>query len=78
MEAGCALTLTKDECVVRYNDAIILQGKKDPTTNLYALLLGTPGMTSQHVTSVLPLATPVVANTNAHSATEIAFFTHTV
>jgi hypothetical protein len=35
-------------------------------------------MTSQHAKSILPLAAPVVANAHAHSAMQIAFFTHTV
>ncbi len=42
------------------------------------LPLGSPGMISQHAKRVLPLAAPVVANTHAHSATQIAFFLHTV
>jgi hypothetical protein len=35
-------------------------------------------MTFQHITSVLPSAAPVVANTHACTATQIVFFTHTV
>jgi hypothetical protein len=42
------------------------------------LLLGSLGMTSQHAKHVLPLAAPVVADTHAHSATQIAYFTHTI
>jgi hypothetical protein len=35
-------------------------------------------MTSQHAKHVLPSAAPVVADAHAHSATQIAFFTHTM
>ncbi len=78
MDAGCEVTFMKNECIVKYNGATILRGKKDTTTDLWTLPLGTPGMTSQHITNVLPLAAPVFANAHAHSATQIAFFTHTV
>jgi hypothetical protein len=77
-EAGCAVTFTKNECIVKYNCATILCSKKDARTNLWVFPLGTPGMTSQHVTRVLSLAAPVFAGAHAHSATQIAFFTHTV
>jgi hypothetical protein len=43
-----------------------------------ALLLGSPGMTSQHAKRVLLSAAPVVADAHTHSATQIAFFTHIV
>jgi hypothetical protein len=62
---------------VRYNGKVILSGTKDPATNLWTLLLGTPGMTSQHK-NVLPLAALVIANAHAYSTTQIAFFMHTV
>jgi hypothetical protein len=77
-EAGCEVTFTRDKCNVRYNDDIILQGEKDLATGLCTLPLGSSGMTSQHAKGVLPLAAPVVAGAHAHSATQIAFFTHTV
>jgi hypothetical protein len=77
-EAGCEVTFTHDECVVRYNNKIILWGEKDPSMDLWTLPLGSQDMTSQHANCVLPLAAPVVANTHAHPAVQIAFSTHTV
>jgi hypothetical protein len=45
-EAGCNVTFTKGDCVVKYNGNIILQGEKDPATDLWTLPLGSQGMTS--------------------------------
>ncbi len=75
---GCEVTFTCDKCIVCYKNDIILQGGKDPATDLWTLPLGSPGMTFQHAKRVLPLAAPVVANAHAHSDTQIAFFTHIV
>jgi hypothetical protein len=77
-EAGCKVTFTHDECVIRYNNKIILWGEKDPSTDLRTLPLGSQGMTPQHANCVLPLAAPVVADAHAHPAVQIAFVTHTV
>jgi hypothetical protein len=77
-EAGCKVMFEKHHCVVRYHVRVILKGIKDPITDLWTLPLENAGMTSQHVRNVLLLAAPVVANTHAHIATQIAFFTHTV
>jgi hypothetical protein len=77
-EAGCKVTFTHDECVVRYNNKISLRGEKDPSTDLWTLPLGSQGMTSQHTNCVLLLAAPVIANAHAHPAVQIAFFVHTV
>jgi hypothetical protein len=77
-KAGCEVTFTCNKCIVCYKNNIILQGEKDPATNLWTLPLGSPGMTSQNAKRVLPLAAPVVADAHAHSAMQIAFFTHTM
>jgi hypothetical protein len=77
-EAGCEVTFTHDECVVHYNNKIILRGEKDPSMDLWTLPLGSQDMTSQHANCVLPLAAPVVAKAHAHPAIQIAFFAHTV
>jgi hypothetical protein len=77
-EAGCEVTFTHDECVVRYNNKIILRGEKDPSRDLWTLPLGSQGMTSQHANCVLLSAAPVVVNAHAHPAVQIAFFTHWV
>ncbi len=39
---------------------------------------GTPDTTTQHITSVLLSAAPVIANAHAHLTTQIAILTHTV
>ncbi len=57
-EAGCNVTFTKGDCVVKYNGNIILQGEKDPAMDPWTLTLGSQGMTSQHDMSTLPLAAP--------------------
>jgi hypothetical protein len=77
-KAGCKVTFPHDECVVHYNNKIILWGEKDPSTDLWTLKLGSQGMTSQHANCILPLVAPVIANAHAHPAIQIAFFTHTV
>jgi hypothetical protein len=77
-EAGCDVTFTKGDCIVMYNGKIILRGEKDPSTDLWTLLLGSHDMTSQHATSTLPLAAPDFANAHAQPAVQIAFFAHTV
>ncbi len=53
-EAGCNVMFTKGDCVVKYSENIILQGEKKPATDLWTLLLGSQGMTSQRDMSMLP------------------------
>ncbi len=77
-KAGCEVTFTHNKCIVCYKNNIILQGEKDLATDLWTLLLGSPGMTSQHAKRALSSAAPVIADAHAHSAMQIAFFTHTV
>jgi hypothetical protein len=76
-KAGCKVTFTTTECIVRYKNRIILRGAKDPVTDLWMLPLGTASMTSQPP-SRLPSAALCVTNAHAHSPLQIAFFTHTV
>ena len=52
-EAGCDITFTKGDCIIKYNGNIILKGKKDPSTDLWTLPLGKYDMTSQHSHSIL-------------------------
>ena len=75
-KAGCDVTFTKTECVVRYQGRIILQGAKDPATVLWTLPLGLGGMTSQPADKLLSVA-PKVTDTHANQSLQIAFFTHT-
>jgi hypothetical protein len=78
-DAGCTVTFDKECCTVRYNGNIILSGKKDPSTYLWTLQLGSnQGKTSHHVDHVIFLATPVYADAHANMMTQIAFFMHTV
>jgi hypothetical protein len=77
-EAGCDIAFTKGDCIITYNGKIILRGEKDLSTDQWTLPLGSHDMTSQHVTSTLPLATPDFANAHAQPAVQIAFFAHTV
>ncbi len=77
-EAGCDVTFTKGDCIVTYNGKIILRGEKDPSTDLWTLLLGSHDMTSQHATSTLPSAAPDFANPYAQPTVQIAFIAHTV
>ena len=41
-EAGCTVTFDTEKCVVNYNGKIILVGMKDPTTDLWTLLIVGP------------------------------------
>jgi hypothetical protein len=78
-EAGCTVTFDKMKCIVRYNGAIILNGTKDPATDLWTLPLGSlKSTTSHHVTDMIPPAAPEFANSRAKIATIFACFTHTV
>jgi hypothetical protein len=57
-EVGCTLVLNKDKCVVNFKGSEILRGYKDPSTNLWNLLLGCT--TAQHdpvmpVLALLPM-----------------------
>jgi hypothetical protein len=72
-EAGCDVTFTKGDCIVKYNGQIILRGEKDPTMDLWTLPLGSHDMTSQHATSTLPSAAPDFADAYAQPAVQIAF-----
>ncbi len=78
-DAGCTVTFDKNRCIVQYNGTIILNGAKDPATDLWTLPLGSPmGTTSHHVADMILPAAPVFADAWANMATQIAFFTHTV
>ncbi len=77
-EAGCKVTFNKHTCKVCYKGKVILTGLKDPATDLWMLPLGTPGITSQHITNILPLVAPVISNAHASSTVQIAFFMNTV
>ena len=74
-EAGCNVTFTKGECVVRYNNAVILRGFKDPATDLWTLPLGSPHYNSNENKSKpatignIPMTTP---------QPQVATFAHTV
>ncbi len=78
-DAGCTVTFDKNRCIVRYNGAVILNGAKDPATDLWTLPLGSPkSTTSHHVTDMIPPVAPEFADARANIATGIACFTHTV
>ena len=76
-EAGCEVTFTTTECIVRYNNKIILRGAKDPVTDLWTLPLGTTSTTSRPPLR-LPSAALCVTDAHTHRPLQIAFFTHTV
>jgi hypothetical protein len=72
---GCKVIFDKDKCIVQYNGYVFLQGKKDPSTDLWNLPLGSP---STHTQSAMP-ANHSPSHATAHMAsTQIAFFTYTV
>ena len=75
--AGCEVTFTNNECIVRYNKQIILKGEKDPATDLWTLPLGPSSMTSQNSLSQSPSAALSITNAHAHHPLQIAFFAHT-
>jgi len=76
-EVGCDITFDKHKCTVQYNGKIILIGNKDPTTDLWTLLLGSVDMTTHHVKDTILLVALVLANAHAHLPTSITCFTHT-
>ena len=59
--AGCDVMFMKRDCTVKYKGNIILQGKKDPATDLWILPLGYCDMTSHHAQCMITLAALVVA-----------------
>jgi hypothetical protein len=44
-EAGCDIPFTKGDCIVTYDGKIVLRREKDPSTDLWTLLLGSHDMT---------------------------------
>jgi hypothetical protein len=44
-ETGCDVTFTRNECIVGFNNKIILCQEKDPSMDLWTLPLGSQGMT---------------------------------
>jgi hypothetical protein len=78
IEVGHNIIFNKHKCTVRYNGKIILSGDKDPSMDLWTLLLGSADMTAHCIHDAIPLAAPVDANPHAHLPTLIACFTHTV
>jgi hypothetical protein len=57
----------------------MLSGKKDPSTDLWTLPLGSnQGKTSHHVNNKILPAAPVYANAHANMTAQIAFFMHTI
>ncbi len=75
-EAGCMVTFDKNNCIVRYNGAIILRGVKDPATDLWTLPLGTPqSTTSHHVNDMIPPAAPECADARAYIAAGVHYRT---
>jgi hypothetical protein len=77
-EVGCNITFDKHKCTVQYNGKIILSGDKDPSTDLWTLLLGSVDMTTHCIKDAIPLVAPVLAGIHAHLPTAIGCFTHTV
>jgi hypothetical protein len=61
-KAGCTVTFDDDKCMVRYNNKIILQGYKDPKTDLWTLpitgegMWTTPGAVESATTNLLQLS----------------------
>ena len=63
-KAGCSVVFTKSKCYVIYNEQVILQGFKDPATNLWTL----PGKEGK------PHKNPSTVNNSEHI--NIATFTN--
>ncbi len=76
---ACEVTFDSKCCTVWYNGTIILQGKKDLSTDLWTLPLGMPSTSTHHGAAMTPLVAPVISDAHAHPATmQVAFFTHMV
>jgi hypothetical protein len=74
-EAGCVVTFTKGECVVRFKDNVILCGLKDPATDLWTLPLGSP----RHTPPVQGCTPDIFLSTTETSPPpQVAAFAHTV
>jgi hypothetical protein len=67
-----------DRCTVRYYGKTILSGGKDPATDLWALPLGSNGMTSHHINNAITPAALEFTDAHVNLSKQIAFFTHTV
>ena len=74
-EAGCNVTFTKGECVVRYDGNVILRGTKDPTTNLWTLPLGSPAHHTSHTCEQRAASAAAMIATSPQ--TQVAAFAHT-
>jgi hypothetical protein len=78
-EAGCEAAFDNKCCTVQYNNTIILQGKKNLSTDLWTLPHGTLSTSTHHGAATTPLIAPVISDAHDHHASmQIAFFTHIV
>ena len=74
--AGCTVTFDKDKCDVEFNGTVILQGFKDPATDLWTLPL-----TRAAMQSALPRSAPDIdraLHAAVHPGVNLATFTHSV
>jgi hypothetical protein len=66
--AGCKVTFCKEHCDIIYNDKVILQGRKDPTTDLWTIPIRQEAQPPTHTRKATP----------THTGKEIAVFAHSI
>lgn len=74
--AGCTVTFDRNKCDVVFNGNVILQGTKDPATDLWTLPL-----TRAAMQTALPRSAPVndrALHATVHPGVDLATFTHSV
>jgi len=74
-KAGCVVTFTDETCEVRFNKKLILQGTKDPSTDLWTLPITPAAIHTQR--SHLKLGKDCIDQKNPTPAA-VAAFTHSI
>jgi hypothetical protein len=90
-KAGCKLVFDNEKCEVIFNNKVILMGHKDPSMDLWTLLLPTGRMWTSptHVAVTMPTSPqpspcidcaphPPIGPNNLHPGVNVAAFTHSV
>jgi hypothetical protein len=77
-KAGCKVVFDDEKCDVIYDGAVILQGLKDPSTDLWTLPIRTAKMWTEHRTNVGPSISATTKGDDVHPGVNLATFTHSV
>ncbi len=78
LKAGCKVVFDDEKCNVIYDGAVILQGLKDPSTDLWTLPIRTAKMWTENHNNVSPSIIATTKGDDVHPGVNSATFTHSV